>query len=524
MAEPPARRSGQAPSSRPRQKTADTNLSVGIGALGLSVDEGDPLICGTSSTRTRIDSGSSDGSSAYYTPREAPPTGRVTRAREVTLERLSESAAEAEPEPEPETETESEQFDSRQTSSVNVIRTELSREHSAGSTSTTQTQSPFGLTEFDLPHSDLDVLTKTDAAVTIQAAARGRQVRRGATLQQGSTQAARLRLESEYELAKVDAAHLRKLRTDEHAMQKARRIKCCDLVVRDGDGLPDFKQAVLKLMDDTNELSWTWKTRCRCCGLPPAGDRYSIRFEKTDDQGVDAGFRVTEISRGGGERALLIKAPDSETHRQWVDALKARVDAAEAEIEWKQLKSAEWKDLAPGAGQRPMEAINAPGHWDIMISYTQRNSVSETLAHALYGVFVRRGLQVWLDVKMDHRNEEAMQEGVKLSRCVVAIVSGPASSQPSDDTAYFQRDFCLQELRWAVEAKLPIQPVVAAEDKQKITEFLSAIPADLHQLKDVDWVHIDRKDNEYFEVGVTKILRGVGLEQSQTQPTPQSEP
>ena len=76
---------------------------------------------------------------------------------------------------------------------------------------------------------------------------------------------------------------------------------------------------------------------------------------------------------------------------------------------------------------------------------------------------------------MGARDEAAMEEGVKNSQCVIAIVSGPAGQ----DTAYFRRPFCLSELRWAKDAWVPVIPIVAAEDKGKITEFFEDIPADM---------------------------------------------
>lgn len=153
----------------------------------------------------------------------------------------------------------------------------------------------------------------------------------------------------------------------------------------------------------------------------------------------------------------------------------------------------------------PLANITELGKWDCFISYTQRNSVSEALAVHLHGELIRRGLRVWLDIKMDRRDEQAMKEGVQSSRCVLAIVSGAADNS-SEDTAYFRREFCLKELRWALEADVFIQPVVAAEDKRKITEFFALIPDDLQHLKCINWEHVDRHDRDYFKLGVTKIL------------------
>jgi hypothetical protein len=152
-------------------------------------------------------------------------------------------------------------------------------------------------------------------------------------------------------------------------------------------------------------------------------------------------------------------------------------------------------------------AINEPGHWDAMISYTQRNGTAETLAVKISSELHKRGMSVWLDVEMDRRDEAAMEEGVKNSNCLIAIVSGPAGH----DMAYFKRPFCLRELRWAKYAEISIVPVVSAEDKRYITEFFADIPADLEYLKSVNWEHIDRADKDYFALGVTKIVEAAGL-------------
>ena len=152
--------------------------------------------------------------------------------------------------------------------------------------------------------------------------------------------------------------------------------------------------------------------------------------------------------------------------------------------------------------------INEPGSWDAMISYTQRNPTAEILAVKLHGELQKRGLTVWLDVEMDKRDEAAMKEGVEQSRCVIAIVSG----RPGCDVAYFMRPFCLKELRWAHAVDVPVVPVVSAEDKGSITEFFVDIPGDLSHIKSANWEYIDRKDVDYFRLGVDKIIRAAHLE------------
>ena len=53
----------------------------------------------------------------------------------------------------------------------------------------------------------------------------------------------------------------------------------------------------------------------------------------------------------------------------------------------------------------------------------------------------------------------------------------------------------------------------ATEDKCKISELGGAIPEDLQHLKAKNWEYLDYKDVEYMDLGVSKVLRGCGLEE-----------
>ena len=87
------------------------------------------------------------------------------------------------------------------------------------------------------------------------------------------------------------------------------------------------------------------------------------------------------------------------------------------------------------------------------------------------------------------------------------MIERPAFA-PRSSSASFERPFCLKELRWAVQAHVPIQPILRVEDKQRIGEFLAQAPDDLKYLGGVDWIDLNRGDNEYWDLGVTKgILR-----------------
>ena len=160
-----------------------------------------------------------------------------------------------------------------------------------------------------------------------------------------------------------------------------------------------------------------------------------------------------------------------------------------------------WCAGEPGPDHRQVR--NQPGVWDFMISYTQRNEASCALAQQLRAELIAHGKTVWLDVMMKSRDMAAMREGVENSQRIIAIVSG---DEESGDHAYFRRQCCLQELRWAQAANKPVQPIVDSEDKRKITDMQQLIPADLAYLKELNWVHMDRLDPRYFNLGVTDII------------------
>ena len=75
------------------------------------------------------------------------------------------------------------------------------------------------------------------------------------------------------------------------------------------------------------------------------------------------------------------------------------------------------------------------------------------------------------------------------------------------ENAYFQREYCLKELRWAKSANKFIQPVVDTGDKGRIGELLKMAPDDLRDLGKVDFVDLNQTDDEYLGLGVKKILR-----------------
>jgi hypothetical protein len=174
--------------------------------------------------------------------------------------------------------------------------------------------------------------------------------------------------------------------------------------------------------------------------------------------------------------------------------------------------------------------INAPGKWDIMISYSQGDDGSGWLAEVIDRELEKRHKNCWLDLKMDHKDEAAMEEGAKRSQCLVAIVCDDGLDDDTS-TAYFRRKFCLKELRWAKEAGVKIQPIVRFKDKEKISALLETIPEDLHALSEIDWIPVDHTDKDYLKVGIDKILKAADCEsesqselEQEPEPEPESEP
>ena len=139
-----------------------------------------------------------------------------------------------------------------------------------------------------------------------------------------------------------------------------------------------------------------------------------------------------------------------------------------------------------------------------MISYTQKNSNAGKLAVSLYYKLREKGFNVWLDVKADDKSEAAMKKNVEGAKFVIAIISDGAGVKGN---GYFERPFCLKELRWAKAAGTYIQPIVDSTDKSRIGEFLGMAPDDLKYLGSVDFVDFNQTDDDFFSLGVEKVLK-----------------
>ena len=87
------------------------------------------------------------------------------------------------------------------------------------------------------------------------------------------------------------------------------------------------------------------------------------------------------------------------------------------------------------------------------------------------------------------------------------------SDWPSKCNAYFNRSYCVGELRWARAAGVPIQPVMSADDKKRVGIFIGQAPADLKDLGNTDFIHLDRSRISYWKAGVKDVCEAIEAKQ-----------
>ena len=162
-------------------------------------------------------------------------------------------------------------------------------------------------------------------------------------------------------------------------------------------------------------------------------------------------------------------------------------------------------------------SVNAPGYWDLFLSYTQRDAQAAAIAVEIFFAMKERGLTCWLDVKMGKCDVKAMEEGVRNSRCLIAIITDNGINP------YVSRAMCREEIHWALDAGNPIVPVVAAVDKQRIGELIVAADSAIttsrgrsargryraFSFKDHNVVHLDRSGPKYLDASIGTILQQV---------------
>ena len=96
-----------------------------------------------------------------------------------------------------------------------------------------------------------------------------------------------------------------------------------------------------------------------------------------------------------------------------------------------------------------------------------------------------------------------MEEAVNNSMVMLAVITGDG---PDDVNAYFNRPFCVSEVRWRLVAGKHLQPVVHADDKTRIGEFVGTAPDDLKKIGGIDFVDLNTSDADYWKIGLKKMV------------------
>eukprot|EP01052_Picozoa_sp_SAG31_P028374 SAG31_NODE_2733_length_5173_cov_2.072724_1_plen_985_part_00 len=146
------------------------------------------------------------------------------------------------------------------------------------------------------------------------------------------------------------------------------------------------------------------------------------------------------------------------------------------------------------------KCINKSHQWDFFVSHTQRDAGATTIAAEIFFGMENYGRTCWLDVKMTKCDEAAMAEGVRNSKCLIAIVTDNGVD------SYFSRGMCRQEVKWALDAGIQIVPVVAAADKPKVGKFIDEAKSHGLDFRTFNFVHFDRAGPLYLQASLETIL------------------
>ena len=133
--------------------------------------------------------------------------------------------------------------------------------------------------------------------------------------------------------------------------------------------------------------------------------------------------------------------------------------------------------------------------WYYYISHMQAEGA--TIAEKFFASMEKRGKKCWLDVQMDERDAEAMENGIKNSDVVLVIVS------PN----YFTRPFCIKELEWSVKYMKPMIVVIDVKHKNDIGNILETCPTHLKNIGKMNFIELNRGDKDYWKVGMNKIQK-----------------
>ena len=246
----------------------------------------------------------------------------------------------------------------------------------------------------------------------------------------------------------------------------------------------------------------------RRCGLEASGDppaaattaaeTGTIRVSSTVVSGGDEAGAIDSVFTDGDDPNSANPRPDT----------PSRIMSAPVSLMLTTSTAATAAALPPGDTTLP---AGGGSEWDYYLSYTTESGHAATAAAELHADLVGQRHRCWFDAEVADSSAAAREQAVRRSCWVLAIVTGASVSAANPDAApgtnsYFQQQGCLQELRWAREAGVGIQPLVRASDTTNAAVMFGEAPAGMLDPGTAP-IMLDRSDREYWLVGVTKVLR-----------------
>ena len=150
--------------------------------------------------------------------------------------------------------------------------------------------------------------------------------------------------------------------------------------------------------------------------------------------------------------------------------------------------------------------------YDAFMSHTQRSKKAVAYMEKLATGLKEHGFSnIWFDVNMPNQDEEAMRLGVQNSQVVIAFITGSCINPDSEhdkptSNAYFNRAYCLKELRWAIEYQVPIILAMDNKDDKKFVEFSEQVPSDLEFLLATQVRKLDRSNPYLWNGSVQSVI------------------
>ena len=265
----------------------------------------------------------------------------------------------------------------------------------------------------------------------------------------------------------------------------------------------EFDTALMPPHGVDKMISVVMEPRCRSPGDWPNG---TVRGKLGPKLYVDLADDGASFDRGierliAELRATIPEAPGSSGGHPQPSAGAPGMRKLKKQSSFEQLKnmvvggSTKQVDVTDGSKPRA-----ADGQHSFFLSHTQRDAEAKLMVSEVYYEMEKLDKSCWLDVKMPACDEAAMRKGVEESACFLAFITDNGVD------SYFSREMCRKELQWALDAKMPIVPVITALDKPKVNAFIAEGQSHGIDLSNHNFCHVDRSAPEYLRASLNVII------------------